>query len=666
MSASTDLNEPIIPLADAFAAADKEAWLALVDKVLKGQPRAQLNTSTLNGLELRPLYTRSDTDGLATALAPGSAPFTRSTATRMAAPSGWRIGQLASETTPQALAARIQEDLIGGVDAVTIRIAAPGQSGLPADFKAIEAMLSALPTAPPLLSLMPGGHAIHAALSLIALARQAQPPVRLAGLGIDPLGVLARTGELHLMRRDGVGFQLGVPWLPPPITTLLADTRPYHDAGASDSQELAALLVTLTAYLRAAEGEGLPPADALPRIAIAMATDADLFGSIAKLRAARRLVWRMADACGAGEAAGRVALTVSTSERMMTRRDPWLNILRATAACAAAAMGGADEIIVLPFTWALGQPDAFARRIARNVGLVLREEAGLGHILDPAGGSWYVERLSDQLAHQAWTTFQAWETAGGLPALLLNGRMQDDIAAVAEARAEAVATGQMAITGLTAFPFLGEQGVTAEPWPKPPAATDDPVARPLDRIRPAAPFETLRDAADRTGSDAGAPRVFLASLGPQTEHAPRSTWTTGFLAVGGIETIPSEASLSSVDIGRQFAASGATVAVICGADARYDELAEATVMALKAAGAQRVYLVGRPGDGRPGDGQPGDGQPGDGQPGDGQPGDGRSGVAEAQLRAAGVDGFLFRGCDMLATLTRLLGDLTTATAPHDR
>src|SRR5262249_50705078 len=214
------------------------------------------------------------------------------------------------------------------------------------------------------------------------------------------------------------------------------------------------------------------PSDALGRIAIGLAADADMFPSMAKLRAARRLVTRVAEACGAGAAAGKVELAATTSQRMMARRGPWVYMLRTTAACAAAAFGGADAITVLPFTWALGRPDAFARRIARNTHLVLQEESAAGRVVDPAHGSWYVEKLTDELANKAWALFQDIEAKGGMIAALESGFIQGEIARVAEARAKDIANGRVPLTGVSAFPLLADDSVKFAPHP--PA---DPVTK---------------------------------------------------------------------------------------------------------------------------------------------------------------------------------------------
>jgi methylmalonyl-CoA mutase len=333
----------------------------------------------------------------------------------------------------------------------------------------------------------------------------------------------------------------------------------------------------------------------------------------------------VADACGAGSAAASVHLSASTSERMMARRDPWVNLLRTTVACAGAAFGGAEAITVLPFTWALGKPDAFARRLARNTHLVLQEESSAARVIDPAHGSWYVEKLTDDLAKAAWGQFQAIEAHGGMARALETGFIQAEVARVADARAGNIAHGQVELTGVSAFPRLGDDGVKAEPYPPfDPVVNGGTSVALLTPRRLAAPFEALRAAADAHAAKTGKPsRVFLACLGDLAVHSVRATWMRNYLAAGGIEAIASEPLTNSADAGAAFAASGTTIACICSSDQVYAELAESTAGALKQAGAAQVLLAGRPRD------------------------------QEAALKAAGVDVFLFAGGDAVAALTAL-------------
>lgn len=619
MTADSKPTAPI-PLAAGFAAADDAQWRGLVDKVLKGADfRKRLVSRTADGIEIEPLYTRA---GAVQDEQPGATPFTRGSAVRLAA-SGWRIAQMRAETTVEAWSALAAEDAAGGADTLVLRLAGPGQCGLPADAASIAAAIGDLPLDKVGIALEPGAQAFDAAAMLSAALDKRAASGALVRFGIDPLGILARTGMLSGLSPDGKRFTSPLPAKSPAAAVLSIDSCPYHEAGASEAQEIAALAATCVAYLRCLEASGVAPAASIPRIAVAMAADGHIFLTMAKLRAARRVLARVAQACGAAEAAGRMPLAVTTSQRMMARRDPWVNMLRVTAACASAAMAGADEICVLPHTWAIGQPDLFASRIARNTGLVLREEAWLGRIADPSGGAWAAERLTDELAQKAWAIFQEWESEGGMLAALTSGLVQEQIAAVAEARARDIATRRVEVTGVSAYPQLADDGVKVTPWPAaaPAGAT---IIRPLLPVRLAAPFEALRDAADRTASP---PKVFLASLGGQAEHGARTMWITNLLAAGGIAAISGEGFTSSTEAGRAFAESGAAVACLCGADQTYAELGEATAMALKGAGAEYVWLAGRPRE------------------------------QQAALQAAGVDGFIYAGIDVVEVLATIQGQL---------
>jgi methylmalonyl-CoA mutase len=264
--------------------------------------------------------------------------------------------------------------------------------------------------------------------------------------------------------------------------------------------------------------------------------------------------------------------------------------------------------------------------MARNTHLVLQEESGLGRVLDPAGGSFAIETLTSELAATAWKLFQDIEAAGGMAAALSSGRIQDDIAKVAETRAKQLATGRMEMTGVSAFPKLGDDGVKVVPWPSvtSTAASGAVNIKALAVRRLAEPFEALRAAAEAHALTTETPsKVFLACIGDLASYGARATWITNFLAAGGVGAIQSAPLSDAGAIAAAFKDSGATIACICGADATYTDLGAPAAAALKSAGGQRVYLAGRPKD------------------------------LEAALHAAGVDAFIFAGCDALATLSDL-------------
>lgn len=614
---------------DDFPPADETHWRALVDKALKGGDfEKRLVSRTADGLAIRPLYTRKDAREAGTL--PGEAPFTRGTAAATG-PRAWAIAQRYADEQPAAANAAILDDLKGGVSAVTLQIAAPGQHGLPYQEADLGAALAGVLLDSCAINLDAGEYTPDAAGSLLALWRKAgvSDAERSGAFGYDPFATLAVTGALYHQEPKALAIAADLvrtTQAMPRVSALGANGHAWHGCGATEAQEIAAVAASIVALLRASEAHGVNPADALPKIAVTLAVDTDQFLGIAKLRAARQIIWRIAEASGAGAAAARVPICAETSTRMMTRRDPWVNMLRTTIACAAAAMGGADEITVLPFTHALGRPDAFARRMARNTHHVLMEESFLDRVADPAGGSWYVESLTADLAKKAWEIFQGLEAKGGIAKALASGQLQDDIAKAAEARAKLVATGRMELTGSSAFPKLGDDGVTAEPWPStvPSAALNGVRVTPLKPQRLAAPFEALRDKADAFAKRTGKPpTVFLASLGPLAVHSTRSTWIANFLAAGGIEAIKTEGFTESAAVGRAFAESGAQIACICSSDQVYGELGEATAGILKQAGAKAVYLAGRPRE------------------------------QETALKAAGVDEFIFAGADAIAVLTKL-------------
>lgn len=604
-----------------FAAATEAQWRGLVDKILKGADfDRRLVSRSADGLAIKPLYTGANAGQAIAATAVGRADAGDGSA--------WEIRQIVAEHDPKKANAGILDELSGGASAISLMMAAPGWFGLDYSGEALATALKGVLLDVCPIHLIAGEYTPDAAGSLIAHWRNNGIPDDKAkgGFGYDLLGNLALTGALYQPLDKALAVAADLVALAKPmkgVTALAANGHVWHNAGASEAQELAFVLSAVVAYLRAAESKGIAPADALPKVAVQLAVDADQFLGIAKLRAARILLARVAGSCGAAGMMPPIA--AGTSWRMMTRRDPWVNMLRTTIATSAAAMGGADAVTVLPFTWAMGKPDAFARRIARNTQIVLQEESSLGRVADPAGGSWYVESLTADLAKAAWALFQEIESEGGLGAALANNHVHDLVAATAAERNKALATGKQELTGTSAFPKLGSDGVTVEPWPAEKLSADLKGARvkPVGMVRLAEPFEALRDATDGAKVPA---RVFLATLGPLAVHAARATWIRNFCAAGGIECAGGDPLHNAADAGKAFAESGASVAIIASSDDVYAELGEATAGALKAAGAKAVYLAGRQKD-------------------------------EAPLRSAGVDGFIFAGTDMIATLRELHGKI---------
>jgi methylmalonyl-CoA mutase len=315
-------------------------------------------------------------------------------------------------------------------------------------------------------------------------------------------------------------------------------------------------------------------------------------------------------------------VTAETAWRMMTKRDPYVNMLRATIAVVAAGLGGADAITVLPFTLALGLPDRFARRIARNTQMILLEESNLARVADPSAGSGGIEQLTGQLCSAGWSEFQDIERAGGAWAALEQGLIQKKVAAVRDQRLAAVARRKDALTGTSDFPDLAEPPVSVLEVAAVAQASVAVACRiePLPRIRLAEPFEQLRDASDRMLTRTGArPKVFLANLGKPSDFTARASFAKNFFEAGGIEAIGNDGFASGDEMITALKASGARLACLCSSDDVYAREAAAAAQALHGAGAS-VWLAGRPA------------------------------ALEPALTQAGVSGFVFAGCDALAAL----------------
>jgi methylmalonyl-CoA mutase len=609
-----------------FSPASREQWLALVSGVLEGAPFEQrLMSRTYDGIAIAPLYARD--------------PASRTVPGRTAG-APWRIVQRIDFPDAAAANAQALHDLENGATGLALVFAgATGAYGFGLrDGDAVARVLDGVfLDAGVAIEVQAGPQAAQAARQVTAVVarRGMSPGAADVAFGFDPLGDLA------------AGAADAPPWRAADFAAIItelaaqgyrgpfavADGRVVHNAGGSEAQELAWALAAALAYLRALEARGIAVDDARRMIGFRLAADADQFLTMAKFRALRRLWARVEEACGLVPAPAYVA--AETAWRMMTRRDPYVNMLRATVAVAAAGLGGADSIAVVPHTAAIGLPDGFARRIARNTQLILLEESNLARVADPAAGAAGLESLTHELSAAAWALFQDIEQAGGAAAALEQGLIQAKVAAVRAERERAVARRKDALTGTSEFPDIAETPVEVlMPSPLVPGTASVPsalrkeaggtsaVAGTLPCRRLAEPFEALRDASDRVLATTGVrPTIFLANLGRLADFTARATYVKNFFEAGGIEAMTNDGFITGADMLAAFKASGAKLTCLCGSDETYAAEAVGAAEALRAAAASHIYLAGRPG------------------------------PSEATLRAAGVGTFIYIGCDVVATLT---------------
>ncbi|TDB96296.1 methylmalonyl-CoA mutase subunit beta [Actinomadura sp. 7K534] len=573
-----------LELAAAFPPAERDRWREMVKGVLRRSGAATEDTpldeiegllarESYDGVPIAALYTRDD----APPGRPGLAPYVREVRPDGEGIAGWDVRQPHAHPDPAVTRAAVLADLENGATSVWLRL---GGGGMPAAGLA-EALRDVLLDLAPVV-LDAGEGTGEAAEAFLSLATERGNAAEVSGnLGADPLGLAARTGApgsldeaAALAVRCARGF--------PRLRAVVADGTPYHDAGGSDAEELGAAAAAGVAYLRALTAAGLSVDEAFGQIEFRLAVNADQFSSIAKLRAVRRLWARIAEVSGASDGTAARVHAV-TSSAMMTRRDPWVNMLRTTIAAFAAGAGGADAVTVQPFDARLGLPDDFARRIARNTQTLLLEESSLARVVDPAGGSWYAESLTEDLAQAAWSWFTEIEKAGGLAAALDSGLVAGRLAATWEKRRKDIARRKAPLTGVSEYPNLAEALPEREPAPSSPGGESRGG---LPVVTYAQDFEALRDRSDAHAEAAGArPRVFLATLGPIAVHTARASFAANLFQAGGIETVTGAPE--------EFGASGTTVACLCSSDKVYAEQAADAVRILRDAGAVKVWLAGR-------------------------------------------------------------------------
>ncbi len=568
-----------------FPASEAE-WQSLVERALDGRPFESLISATFEGLNIAPLYQR---------------PASEAGHARRQKPGAWTISQRMDHPDIDTANQMARADLIGGADALTLTvseaISARGFGLKIEGVRDLDAALAGIDLDRTALRLDAGERALELAASFRSIARDRRLTSAALDVdfGRDPMGHLARSGRLpadparglretHALLR-GTGFARHL---------LLADGRPYHEAGAGEAQELACVIATGVAYLRMLEAEGLSLEDARDEIAFLLVADANELLSLAKFRALRRLWARVESACGL--APKPLRLHAETAFRMMTRYDPWVNILRATMGAFCAGVGGADAVTVLPFTLALGLPDDFARRIARNTQLILIHESNLARVADPAAGAGSFEALTDALCVRAWSLFQGFEAQGGMLKSLQAGVPQREIAAAAVARQEAIAHQTLAITGTSAFPSLAEAPVHVLA-PSPMGTNVEPAAQEyvaLPSRRDAEPYEKLRAAADEQFRTTGErPKIFLANLGETQGFTAAATFPTNFFGAAGIEAISNDGPGTPLAAAESFRASGCKMVCICAPRAVSTQHLIEFAARLRDAEAARIYLVGR-------------------------------------------------------------------------
>ncbi len=665
-----------LPLGSEFVAPTKEEWRALAEKALKGGTiEGDLQSQTYDGINVRPLYTREDwaPDSaspleLATFIRRGTYPDQGNTP--------WSVGQVYVHPDPDEANAQILQDLQGGVNSIELKFdravrlghseseaqlrEAIGDQGVALhDIGDLGRALNSVQLDLVDVSIDAGSQFLPASLALVELFAKQGVSGNNANVAFnaDPIGCAAEGGRLSsfdesLKEVTDLALLVGSKFSN--ATCVMASSSVYHNAGATNVFELSVLLATGVRYLKSLIEAGLPIEQAFAQIRFTTAVDADLFSSAAKIRALRLLWSRVADASGFSNPNSRIEAV--TSERMLTKYDPWVNILRGATAGFSGVLGGADRVTIYPFDKVIGLPTTLSRRVARNTHAILAEESMLTRVADPAGGSWYLETLTQNIAKLAWEGFQQIERNGGVIALLQDGSIANAIGEMRRQRIENVSRRIESCVGVNEFPNLEEESLEVvrpdldvireqslsilEAAPKQNyrsldlaehagqisrgapflPRTGNELVEPLPSFRDSAFFEALREKSDAALAEMGSrPKVFLANWGTPAEFTARMTFAKNLFESGGIEAQVNGGYTTEDGLVEAYRSSGAKLIVLCSTDRQYEECGEALVRVLKGCNPLITYVAGRPSN-------------------------------KDQLHELGVDQFLFAGMNVLELL----------------
>ncbi len=591
-------------LAGEFPPSTREEWRAGVNKVLaKGKTdltpddlaqrfERELVAHLYEGIDIAPLYTSSDVSWASIEGFPGLPPYGRGGSLLGSSQGGWDIRQVVDLTASDAAtaAALAVDQLERGASSLLLR-RAHGAPDVHLDVNMLEKILDGvyLDLIPVCLDESLGPEAPSALLNL--WDRKGLEPTQAQGvLGLDPLGSYASDpGRVDLTASLAAASATAQECVKryPKARAVVVDVTRYHEAGCSGTEELGCAIATGIAYLRLLVEAGLDVESALSQIEFRFAATSDQFLTIAKLRAARLLWWRVAQASGAR--VGAQHQHVMTSRAMLSRYDPWVNLLRGTIACFAAGVAGADAVTVEPYDLVVDplHLSDLGRRMARNTQLVLIEESHAAKVIDPAGGSWYVESLTRSVAEEAWSWMQTIEQAGGIRAALDSGLVSERINLTWEKRLANIGRRVDTITGVSDFPNADEE------IPPPLLGEEQPPGG-LPRRRYAAPFENIRQRIDAYATEhATRPAVLLVNVGSPSDYTARTTYAKSFFEAAGLATIAVEVG---ADIGSQvatFVTDGVRLACLCSSDAVYAETGAEVAAQLAQAGFGRLYAAGR-------------------------------------------------------------------------
>ena len=569
---------------NSFPKVTMEDWVNAAEKALKGKPVSKLNTATYEGITRKPVYTEDDKNNY--------------TSKKLIDKSDWKVSQqLYASTSFEEMNAQLKQELESGLQSIYFATYPSMESSAlliknQADLKSLLKDISLNDVALQI-------HAGASATTFInALIDSGMETKNLQGIiGADPVGELAATGKLNQpLDQYYDEIKSNIEWKEnnaPDLKTVWVQSNAYHNGGANAVQELAVVMATAVEYLQALVNRGLSIDEASQEIAFTFPVGSDFFMELSKLRAARVLWANIVEAYGGDEKGQKMTVHATTSMLTKSNLDPYVNMLRSTTEAFSAAIGGADSIHVDSYQQGA---DAFSRRIARNTHYILKEESFINKVVDPAAGSYYVEKLTNQLADEAWKLFQELDKIGGIVEAMRTNFLQNLIAEVKEKRLNDVQNRKKVLVGTNMYANLQEELKWQIGTKRLDGNEHAPIkVQAIQPLRLSEAFEILRYQAKVYQEKQGtSPKITLINLGSLPSHKPRTDFASGFFQVGGLQPVVSPSFEEAKEIVKWVSDQNITGFVcICGSDDTYEELLHAAVLAVNSPN-RRVLIAGLP------------------------------------------------------------------------
>jgi methylmalonyl-CoA mutase len=580
---------------DEFPIASYDDWKAQATAALKGGDFSKrLTTKTYEGITLQPIYTKENIDSLSSPdTFPGYWDFVRGTQVAGYIQKPWDIAQSVIAASLQDTNALIKHELKKGATAINLRLGCDGLQVETAED--VKTLLKDINLSDVKLHVHCGSSAINA----LKLFDAAKTCFKNAGgcVGADPIGTLAADGCLSKSLEDfykdmaeSVKFAAEKS---PALRTVLVDGNVYANGGADSVTEVACCMSTAAAYIEAMVQNGLDVDSAAKSIRFSFSLGANFFMEIAKLRAARVVFAQIVSAFGGSDEAQKIEVFARTSSFTKTIYDPYVNVLRSTTEAFAGVVGGIDAMEVVPLDEPYGESIELSRRIARNIQIMFQNEFNLLQPVDPAGGSWYVETLTSEIAQSIWSAFQKIDAAGGIVASLQSGAVQQGIAKTLADRFGKLANRSDRAVGTNMYANILEKRLERKPIDKAKCECTPVVSiEPILPHRWTEQYEELRGATERYQTETGKTlKVFLANMGPLSQHKARADFSCGFFEVAGFEMLRNDGYMTVDEAASAAVSSGAEAAVICSTDDTYPELVPPLAKAIKAAAPKMMVLL---------------------------------------------------------------------------